>query len=251
MSARKRREQLDNDFFDMGDDLPTLDIKQVDDIGFGGLSLPMARREGEIVQLGAFHVSVTGLQIQGSITQDEWIAFFDGIQKIESAVQFIIGDLAAYGEDEFNLSYEEIGQLTGYKPETVENYAYIARNVKHEIRNPELSFNHHYQVAKLSNDTLKSDWLTTAQEHNLSVRNMKLALQIWEDGGNPEVVFDNVDDKQTPVQKSRLKMAEERTKVMQKAKKKKSRKEWLIYAREQAAEWQELVARIQNMPDPE
>lgn len=251
MSARKRREDLQNDFFDTGNDLPALNIQAVDDIGFGGLPLPMARREGDVVKLGAFQISMTGLQIQGKITEEEWWAFFEGVQKIENAVQFIIGDLAAYGEDAFEMTYEEIAQHTGYKPETVENYAYIARNVAQELRNPNLSFNHHYLVASLDHDSQKRDWLSTAEEHNLSVRTLKLALQIWKDGGNPQVVFENVNDDASPVQKARLKMAEERNRVMQKAKSKKARTEWLRYAREQAEEWQDLVAKIQRLAEKE
>ena len=46
----------------------------------------------------------------------------------------------------------------------------------------------------------------------------------------------------SPVQNARLKMVKERSKVMKKAKSKKARKLWLTYAKEQAAEWQELVS---------
>jgi len=250
MSARKRREQLENNAFfdaDSDDSLPELNIKEVDEIGFGGLSLPVARSQDGVVKLGAFHISMTGLQIEGRITQDEWWAFFDGVQKIESAIQFIIGDLASYGEDEFRISYEEIAGRTGYKRETVENYAYVARNVRQGLRNEDLSFNHHYLVASLANDNLKQEWLNTAQEHELSVRNLELAINIWKEGGDPQRVFDITDDKPSPVQSARLKMVRERTKVMKKAKSKKARKLWLTYAKEQAAEWQDLAQKIAKM----
>lgn len=250
MSARRRREQLDNDFFDASDEsLPELDIKEVDEVGFGGLNLPMVRQQDNAVQLGNFRVTMTGLTVMGRVTQDEWWAFFDGVQKIESAIQFIIGDLACYGEDEFRISYEEIAQRTGYKSETVENYAYVSRNVHQSLRNDSLSFNHHYLVASLNNDETKQQWLLTAQEHELSVRNLELAINIWREGGDPQRVFDIVDDKPSPVQAARLKMVRERTKVMKKAKSTKARKLWLHYAKEQAELWQELVADIVKMEE--
>ncbi|MGJ3241249.1 MAG: hypothetical protein ACFE0Q_21255 [Anaerolineae bacterium] len=253
MSTRKRRDQLDNNFFDgdFDDSLPELNIKEVDEVGFGGLALPNVRQDGDVVKLGAFHISMKGLQIQGRITQDEWWAFFDGVQKIENAIQFIIGDLANYGEEAFQISYETIAEHTGYKVETVENYAYVARNVSRELRNEALSFNHHYLVASLENDDEKARWLGKAETHELSVRNLELALNIWRDGGDPQRVFDVTDDSPSPVQAARLKMVRERMKVMKKARGKNGRKLWLTYAKEQAAEWQELVDKINRIDDSE
>jgi hypothetical protein len=251
MSARRRREQLENDFFegDADNSLPELDIREVDEVGFGGLTLPMVRQHENAVQLGNFRVTMTGLTVMGGVTQDEWWAFFDGVQKIESAIQFIIGDLACYGEDEFRISYEEIAQRTGYKSETVENYAYVARNVHQSLRNDSLSFNHHYLVASLNDDETKQQWLLSAKDHDLSVRNLELAINIWREGGDPQRVFDIVEDKPSPVQAARLKMVRERMKVSKKAKSPKARKLWLHYAKEQADLWQELVADIEKMED--
>ncbi|MGB7341019.1 MAG: hypothetical protein WBC91_19140 [Phototrophicaceae bacterium] len=249
MSTRKRRDQLDNNFFESESTLPELSIQAVDEIGFGGFGLPNVQSQDGIVTLGAFRISMRGLEIQGNITQDEWWAFFDGVQKIESAIQFIIGDLANYGEDQFQISYDEIAEKTGYKTETVENYAYVARNVKKDVRNEGLSFNHHYLVASLDTDEQRQQWLATAKDRDLSVRTLELAINIWREGGDPQRVFDIVDDKPSPVQSARLKMVKERTKVMKKAKSEKARKLWLTYAKEQAAEWQDLVSKIAEMED--
>jgi hypothetical protein len=251
MSARKRREQLGNDFFESADseNLPKLDIREVDEVGFGGLALPVVRRQDGTVKLGNFRISMTGLVVEGRISQDEWWAFFEGVQKIESAIQFIIGDLAIYGEDEFRIRYDEIAARTGYKTETVENYAYVARNVSQELRNEKLSFNHHYLVASLANDEQKQQWLETAQAHNLSVRNLELALNIWREGGDPQKVFDIMDDKPSPVQQARLKSVRERSMVLKKAQSKKARKQWLHYAQEQAEAWAEIANKIGDLEE--
>lgn len=254
MSKNKRREQLEKFAFDTGDDLPLgeLPISDVDAIGFGNLPMPGFQSQDGIVKLGAFHVSMKGLQIQGKITQSEWWAFFDGVQKIESAIQFIIGDLANYGGDEFNLNYEEIADRTGYKKETVENYASVARNVPQEVRNENLSFNHHYHVASLDSDEQKEYWLMTADKYDLSVRSFQNVIDIWKKGGDPEkylIAPGGSNEDSSPLQDARLKMAKERTKVMKKAKSKKARKLWLTYAKEQAEEWQELVSKIAKMEE--
>lgn len=248
MSTRKRREQLDNDFFD--DDeaaggLGELNIQDVDQIGFGGLSMPVARKDDEtgVVKLGAFHISPKGLQINTRITQTEWWAFFDGIRQIENAIQFVIGDLAAYGTSEFQITYEEIAEKTGYKKETVENYASVARNVPQEIRVPELSFNHHYHVASLDSRDEKERWLKYAKELNLSVRDLQHAIA----SDNPQYILEIHEEKESPVKKARLKGIRERDKTLKKAKKRQTRREWLKYAREQAQEWEALVEQIKNL----
>lgn len=250
MSARKRRDQLDNNFFESENSLPELNIQQVDEIGFGNLPLANIRRQDGVVTLGAFSISMKGLQIEGRVTQEEWWAFFEGVQKIESAIQFIIGDLAAYGVGEFKIGYEEIAEKTGYKVETVENYASVARNVPQEVRNENLSFNHHYHVAKLESDEQKAYWLNTAESYELSVRSLQKAIDIWKDGGDPQkylIAPDSSEANTSPVQDARLKMVKERSKVMKKAKSKTARKLWLTYAREQAREWQELASKIDEL----
>lgn len=251
MSARRRREQLDNSFFESADtdSLPKLDIREVDDVGFGGLALPVVRRQDGTVKLGNFRLTMTGLVVEGRITQEEWWAFFEGVQKIESAMQFIIGDLAIYGEDEFRISYDEIAARTGYKKETVENYAYVARNMPQALRNPALSFNHHYLVASLDTAEVKQQWLATAAEHDLSVRNLETAINIWREGGDPQKLFDKVEEKESPVQQARFKAVRERSIVLKKAKNKKARKQWLHYAKEQAEAWAEIVGKIENLDE--
>jgi hypothetical protein len=251
MSARKRREQLDNDFFETADsdNLPTLDIREVDDVGFGGLALPIVRRQDGTVKLGNFRLTTTGLQVEGRISQEEWWAFFEGVQKIESTLQFIIGDLAIYGEDEFRISYEEIAARTGYKKETVENYAYVARNMPQELRSDKLSFNHHYLVAGLDTEAEKQQWLLVAQENTLSVHNMKLAMDVWRQGGDPQAVLGIAKEKESPVQQARMKSVEERSRVMKKASSKKNRKLWLHYAKEQAEAWAEIASKIEDLDD--
>jgi hypothetical protein len=251
MSARKRREQLDNSFFDASntDNLPTLDIREVDDVGFGGLALPVVRRQDGTVKLGNFRLTMTGLVVEGRISQEEWWAFFEGVQKIESTIQFIIGDLAIYGEEEFRISYEEIAARTGYKKETVENYAYVARNMPQALRSDKLSFNHHYLVASLATDAEKQQWLATAQEHDLSVRNLELALNIWREGGDPQHVFGIIEEKPSPVQQARLKSVRERSAVLKKARSKKARKQWLHYAKEQAEAWAEIAGKIEDLDE--
>ncbi|MEL6404360.1 MAG: hypothetical protein AAFR81_08335 [Chloroflexota bacterium] len=244
--SKDRRKDFDSNFFD-DDDLPLgeLNINTVDQVAYSGLPLPIAQRDEKsgIVKLGAFNISMKGLQINGRITQEEWWAFFAGIEKIESAIQFIIGDLAVYGEDEFaDITYEAIAEKTGYKKETVENYASVARNVPQEIRVPELSFNHHYHVAKFNGKVNKQkQWLEDAKENNWSVRDLQEAIN----GG--ERLIELMKDQDSPVSKARLKGIRERDKTFKKAKKKQDRREWLKYAREQAQEWEALVKLIQNL----
>ena len=157
---------------------------------------------------------------------------------------------------ETNLPFvdEDNAEKTGYKTETVENYAYVARNVNQEIRNEGLSFNHHYLIASIESEEQKAYWLSMAEQYNLSVRGLTDAIKIWRDGGDPVQYLSAPDEQEedlSPVQNARLKMVQERNKVMKKAQRKKARKLWLTYAKEQAAEWQELVSKISEMQEDE
>lgn len=226
--------------------LPELNIAEVDSIGFGGLSLPIIRTADGKVHLGdRFIISYTGIVISDSVTESEFWSFFDTLDRLKDAIQWILGDLAVHGEDRFSKTYDDISQRTGYKPETIENYAYVARNVSQSLRNDSVSFNHHYLVAGLDNDDDKRKWLAYATEKNLSVRNLELALNIWKDGGDPDTVLELTEAKPSVVQLAEMKMERERVSILKKAKKK--RDPWLKFAQRQVEKWATLAEEIKSL----
>lgn len=181
MSARKRREQRDTGFFSQ----PATPISEADAALFSDISKADAlspsaeeaivnRGEG-IVGIGKFNVSTIGLTMTDEVTKDEWMAFFKAIRRITNSIQWIIGDLAAYGKEKFNLDYEDIAGISGYRRKTVEEYASISRNVPITIRRETLSFGHHQLVAPMPEHEQIS-WLAYAEENELSVAKLREAM---------------------------------------------------------------------------
>jgi hypothetical protein len=245
----RNRDWVGESFFDEpveAGTLPELNIAEVDSIGFGGLSLPIIRTADGKVHLGdRFVISYTGIVISDSVTESEFWSFFDTLDRLKDAIQWILGDLAVHGEDHFSKTYDDISQRTGYKPETIENYAYVARNVSQSLRNDSVSFNHHYLVAGLETDDAKREWLGYAAEKKLSVRNLELALNIWKEGGDPDIVLDFTEDKPSVVQQAEMKMERERISILKKAKKKPET--WVTFAERQAEKWAKLAEDIKSL----
>ncbi len=156
--------------------LPELNIQEVDKIGFGGLSLPIVRSQDGTVYFGnQFIVSATGAVVAATVTETEFWAFLDGIRQITTAVQWIIGDLVVHAEAHIQTNYETIAERTGYKPDTIEYFASIARNVPWLVRTNRLTFGHHALVAAKHEDEQR-DWLEKAAKNNWSVAELRFQI---------------------------------------------------------------------------
>lgn len=113
------------------------------------------------ITLGAFALTPKGLQISGSVTEDEWLKVGGAIRKLQSSVQFLIGDWLAYGEREWGRTYEEAAGLFGYAVNSLYTFAWVCKAVKISIRMEKLEFGHHALVAGLPPDEQRY-WLRHA-----------------------------------------------------------------------------------------
>lgn len=256
MPRNDRRKLIPEDVFSddgSGDlsafNLPSVNIQEIDRLGFGSPALAVVRRdENGAIKVGNFSLSAIGLSIEERISEDEWWAFFEAIRRIDTAIQWVIGDLVAYGEDNFETTYDEIAEVTGYAAETIENYAYVARKVPPSLRNDSLSFNHHYLVASLDTDEDRQRWLQRAEEHELSVADLRKSIGRWRDGIDPEPYIKLASEKKSPVVRAKKKMEDERYSVLKKAQQQ-GRDEWLNFVREQVEEWKLLAQQLETL-DP-
>lgn len=254
MSNRKRQRTWDDENFFEKDvesaPLPELNIRDVDAIGFGGMSLPVIRLDNGDVRLGdRFIVTQTGVVIDDKVTETEYWAFFDFIKKTDNAIQWMIGDMVVHGEDKFGKDYDEIAKRTGYERETIKQYAHVARNIPALIRINAVAFSHHQIVAaSVEQEIDKIECLRWCAEYQLSKRHLELAIGIWKNGGDPNEIFSlTTPEKPTLVQKSQIKLLAVRESVLKKAKSKKERETWLKFACDEAEKWQEIISKIQSM----
>ena len=124
---------------------------------------------------GYCDVTKTGIIFKRDVTKEEWQNVFDACNHISGCIQFWIGDLLKYREQKWGM-YEDVTEKTGLDLGTLKNYKSIADNVKPSLRNDNLSFNHHVEVAKLPEEK-QIEFLNKAEEENLSVRGLRAEIR--------------------------------------------------------------------------
>lgn len=120
------------------------------------------------MKVGRFLLTPTGLQMEGVVSERDWKQLYKTIQKVQAALQWALGDWAAYGEFAWGKTYEQMAEITGLKEKTLRDYAYVARSVDLSIRIDKLTFAHHQIVAALGPER-QAAYLGYAAQENLTV----------------------------------------------------------------------------------
>lgn len=120
-----------------------------------------------------------GLVIHDSITVDEWKNLGLSLKQVEGCVQFWIGDWARYGEKRGftgkytdSKVYDELEEITGLQRDTIQKFKSVSDRVESGIRIPDLTFNHHREVASLPPEK-QQEYLNEASENKWSVRELR------------------------------------------------------------------------------
>jgi hypothetical protein len=138
-------------------------------------------------------VSRVGLQISDKLSVEEWQELATSIGEAASSIAFIVGDWLVYGQSLFGTqgdpdrkvdhpSYQLALKATGLDLSTLQNYAYVSRNVPYSLRRERLSWEHHRLMAKLP-DGDKQDWIEAcvAEEdagRRMSTRRLRKSLNL-------------------------------------------------------------------------
>ena len=137
------------------------------------------------LQFGSFFFGPEGMAVTGHPSFAEWQACGFWLRRVERQIQFFIGDFVNYGRARWGESAEQgiatdietiASEATGWKPETVDQYARVARQVPAERRDPDLSFGHHREVADRPADE-QARWLATAKTENMSTDKLRRAIK--------------------------------------------------------------------------
>lgn len=99
---------------------------------------------------------------------------------ISTAVKWWIGDWLNFGEGAWGERYAQAAEATGLDIGTLQNRAYVCRQVLPSRRREDLSFTAHLKVAKLE-PAAQTKWLEHAAKHKL--RSKDLEIQIRANGG--------------------------------------------------------------------
>ena len=124
-----------------------------------------------------------GMDVSEPLSHDEWREIGLRLGRAMRSAAFVIGDWLVYGEGRAAQGtfwsdipaqdrvakqvYDEAAELTGMDWATLQNYAYVSRNIPRSLRNEHLSWEHHKKVARIKDDIEKTRWLKIAAEKKL------------------------------------------------------------------------------------
>ena len=138
-------------------------------------------------------ISRIGMQINGELSQEEWQELAANLGEVASSIAFIVGDWLVYGQGLFgtdgfpdkkvdNRTYQIALAATGLDLSTLQNYAYVSRNIPYSRRTERLSWEHHRLVAKLPEGE-QQEWIEAcvAEEdagRRMSTRRLRKSLNL-------------------------------------------------------------------------
>lgn len=109
------------------------------------------------------------------ISQDTATHLLDMLLRLEGSIQWLIGDVLAYGERVYGETYQEMAVTFGRDYSTLRDYAWVARNVNLSLRNDKLSFNHYRMLAGMS-EIGQTLWRDYGVELGWSIAKMRAFL---------------------------------------------------------------------------
>ena len=114
-------------------------------------------------------VKSTGLDIKQGLPIDDWLELGNTLKKVESGIQWWIGDWINYGEKNYGEMYTQALESTDYTAGTLRNMAYVARKVELSRRHDNVSFVKHQEVANLEPEQ-QEEVLSNIEENSLTNR---------------------------------------------------------------------------------
>jgi hypothetical protein len=133
-------------------------------------------------------ISPVGLQITNELGFDEWCELATSIGHASRSIGFIVGDWLVYGQNMFgpegaperrvsSEAYDMAIISTGLDLSTLQNYAYVSRNMPFSLRNERLSWEHHRLMAKLPEGE-QQDWIEACVAEAIRVEVTNLTGQV-------------------------------------------------------------------------
>lgn len=132
-----------------------------------------------------FTVTLTGLQVTGTPSYEQWLEQGDYLWYAKQSIQFCIGDWVNYGEKAYGQKYTQAIDDTKYTLHTLQNIAYTCNAIPVPARRENVSFSGHSEVASLPEDKreMALDKLQSREWKREDVREYK--RQLKGDTGKP------------------------------------------------------------------
>jgi hypothetical protein len=105
--------------------------------------------------------SATGMRFDALLPFESWTALGSRIGAHANASSWWLGDWLLFGRMKYGRRYKEAVATTGLDYQTLRNYASVARRFDPSRRREDLTFQHHAEVASMTDEDQDS-WLAQA-----------------------------------------------------------------------------------------
>jgi len=117
-----------------------------------------------------------GLTLPAGLSYEQWEHTGRQLAGVLSSSSWWLGDWLLFGREHYSDRYERAAQASELQYQTLRNYAWVAGRYPVCRRRPELSFQHHAEIAALAVEE-QERWLQLAQAQGWSVRRLRAAVR--------------------------------------------------------------------------
>jgi len=105
-----------------------------------------------------------------------WIECGQRLGRVGAGASWWLGDWLCYGNSVYGEKYSRAARITGYDPQTLMNYAYVASRFDVGHRRNDVSWSHHAELAPLGAAD-QTAWLERVVREHLSVKDLRGELR--------------------------------------------------------------------------
>jgi len=121
-------------------------------------------------------VTPTQLELFGDLKYEDWDQTLFAVAQVRDGGNWWVGDALNYGDTHFGEVYTQAAGETGMSEDTLQRLKYVSSRIDPGIRIKELTWSHHREVAKCTEDE-QIRWLTMALEKSWNVSALKEAMR--------------------------------------------------------------------------
>jgi hypothetical protein len=118
-----------------------------------------------------------GLRMPEQMAFEHWERTGNKLAGIVDSTSWCLGDWLVYGRRQYADRYQHVVNAVGLDYQTLRNYAWVAGRFGILRRRPQLSFQHHAEVAALRREE-QDGWLDEAERAKLSVKQLRSLIKM-------------------------------------------------------------------------
>lgn len=123
-------------------------------------------------------VQSTGLAIKAGLPIEQWLEVGEQLKRVETGIQWWIGDWLNYGESEYGEKYSQALDATDYTYQGLSDIAYVCKNYEISRRRDNVSFSAHRELLSLDknaqDEALEQEQLTVQHARQIARENKHL-----------------------------------------------------------------------------